>query len=279
MAIRAGLSAWVIAAVLIAAPARAGDDRTVVLDYAIYIGGVETIRISFKTQLRATDYKMNMALDGQGVLNWWFSWTMSAFSEGRLADGAVMPVRAGADSHWNGKRRRTRLSYVGGGAPSAIIKPPAEDDDRDVVPLSLRRGARDLAVAVLAGLSRLDGNLDTNGLCDVGEAVFDGRWRYNLVLNHLGQDFLERNDYSPFSGSALRCGVKIERIARFRRNPSRRKWTKSDGATLWTGQAFANFPPVPVRMELDTVLGGLRAYLVRATLNKGGKIRRLAAAN
>ena len=25
-----------------------------------------------------------------------------------------------------------------------------------------------------------------------------------LVLNHLGQNFLERNDYSPFSGSALR---------------------------------------------------------------------------
>ena len=46
LAIRAGLSAWVIAAVLIAAPAPAGDDRTVVLDYAIYIGGFETIRIS-----------------------------------------------------------------------------------------------------------------------------------------------------------------------------------------------------------------------------------------
>jgi len=74
LVIRVGLSACVIAPVLIAAPARAGDDRTVVLDYAIYIGGFETIRISFKTQLRATDYKMNMALDGQGVLNWWFSW-------------------------------------------------------------------------------------------------------------------------------------------------------------------------------------------------------------
>ena len=204
---------------------------------------------------------------------------VSAFSEGRLGDGAVMPVRAGADSHLNGKHRRTRLSYVGGWETGPIIKPPADEDDRDVVPLPLRPGARDLAVAVLAGLSRLDGSLDTNGRCDVGEAAFDGRWRYNLVLSHLGQDFLERNDYSPFSGSALRCGVKIERIAWFRRNLSRRKWTKSDRVTLWTGQAFANIPPVPVRMELDTVLGGLRAYLARATLNKGGNICRLAAAN
>ena len=143
----------------------------------------------------------------------------------------------------------------------------------------MRCGARDLAVAVLAGLSRLDEILDTNGRSDVGEAVFDGRWLYNLVLNHLGQDLMERNDYSPISGSALRCGVKIERIAWFRRNHSRRKWTKSDGAKLWTGQAFANFPPVPERMELDTILGGFRKYLVRTTLNNGSRIRPLPAAN
>lgn len=278
LAIGTVFSAWLIAALMLAAPARADDDRTVMLDYAIYIGGFETIKISFKTELRATDYKMKMALDGQGVLNWWFSWTMSAFSEGRLADGTVVPVRAGADSHWNGKRRRTRLSYVGGGAPSTVIKPSADDDDRDAVPPDLQRGARDLAGAVLAGLSRLGGNLEGSGGCTVREAVFDGRRRYNLVLDHQGRDFIERNDYSPFSGAALRCGVKIERIAGFRRNFEPSRWRKSEGATLWIGRAFANFPPVPVRMELDTVFGGFRAHLVRATLKEGGQTRHLAAA-
>ena len=110
------------------------------------------------------------------------------------------------------------------------------------------------------------------------EAVFDGRRRYNLVLDHLGQDFIQRNDYSAFSGSALRCRVKIERIAGFKRKTTRSKWRKTDGATLWIGRAFANFPPVPVRLALDTDLGGLRAYLVQATLTEGGQIRRLAAA-
>jgi hypothetical protein len=113
----------------------------------------------------------------------------------------------------------------------------------------------------------------------VREAVFDGRRRYNLVLAHLGQDIIERNDYSAFSGAALRCSVKIERIAGFRRKPSRLKWRTSDGATLWIGQVFAKFPPVPVRIEMDTVLGGLRVHLVRATLKEGTKIRHLAAAH
>lgn len=272
--IRAVLAASAVACVLAAMPARANDDRTVTLDYAVYIGGSETIRITFETALQATEYKMKMALDGQGILNWWFSWKMSAFSEGRLANGAVVPVRAGADSAWNGKRRRTRLNYVGDGPPSAVILPSADDEDRDVVPPPLRIGARDLAGAVLAALSRMD---RSNG-CSVREAVFDGRRRYNLVLKQLGQDIIRRSDYSPFSGPALRCGIKVERIAGYRRNFKPSRWRKSGGATIWIGRVFRTIPPVPVRMELDTVLGALRAHLVKATLVQGGQIRHLAAA-
>jgi hypothetical protein len=278
-AIVTGVSACVIATALTAAPVQAKDDRTVSLDYTIHVGGFETMRVSFNTALSATNYKMKMALDGQGVLDWWFSMRMSAFSEGRLAGGAFVPVRAGADSAWNGEQRQIRLSYVDGGPPTTVIKPSADDDDRDVVPPNLRADARDLAGAVLAGLAQLNGRLDKNGGCTVREAVFDGRRRYNLVLAHLGQDIIERNDYSAFSGAALRCSVKIERIAGFRRKPSRLKWRTSDGATLWIGQVFAKFPPVPVRIEMDTVLGGLRVHLVRATLKEGTKIRHLAAAH
>jgi hypothetical protein len=277
LAIKTGIFACLIAAVLTVTPARAETERNLTLDYVVYIGGLETIRFSFDTQLRATGYKIKMALEGQGVLDWWFSWSVRAFSEGRLADGAVVPIRSGADSSWNGKRRHTRLRYMGSKAPTVVIKPPADDDDRDVVPPELRSGARDPAGAILAGLSQLDRLLDQSGTCTAREAVFDGRRRYNLVLDHLGQDVIERNDYSPFSGPALRCQVKIERIAGFRRNPKSMRWRRSEGTTLWIGRVFANFPPVPVRMELETVFGGFRAYLVRATLTEGDRIRRLAA--
>ena len=278
---RIGKTAYLLGVALVSfafyaqSPANATDERTVKLDYAVYIGGSETIRISFDTALRATDYKMKMSLDGQGFLNWWFSWSMSAFSEGQMNNGKVMPVRAGADSAWNGKQRRTRLTYKDGGPPATLIEPPAENEDRDVVPPALRVGARDLAGAVLAMLTRLE---KTQG-CDLREAVFDGRRRYNLVLDQRGHDTIPRNDYSAFSGKALRCGVKVERIAGYRRNFEPSRWRSSEGATLWIGRVFDNIPPVPVRMELDTRLGGLRAHLVQATLTEGGEIRHLAAAN
>lgn len=265
---------------LAALPARAAAEREATLNYAIYVGGFETIRIAFHTALGPADYRMKMSLDGLGVLDWWFSWTMSAFSEGRLAGGAVVPVRAGAQGSWRGKHWRMRLSYDGAGPPIAVIKPPPdEDDDRDPVPHALRAGARDLAGAVLAGMSRLDASLSGDGGCAVREAVFDGRRRYDLVLGDLGRDVLQRNGYSPFSGPALRCRVKIDRIAGFRRDAGSSRWRRSDdGATLWIGRVFAGFPPVPVRMELETPFGGLRAYLVGATMREGSRSQSLAQA-
>lgn len=258
---------------------RAQNDRTVKLDYAIYVGGFETIRVSFHTSLTASTYKMKMAMDGQGILDWWFSMKMSAFSEGRLAQGTYLPVRAGADSTWNGEDRKIRLSYIKGEAPIAVIKPPAEDDDRDEVPPALRMNSRDLAAAVLAGLSQLTGKFDKSNGCDAREAVFDGRRRYDLVMAPLGKEKLEPSNYSAFSGPALRCTVKIDKIAGFKRKPKRSKWRTSDDATLWVGQVFAKFPPVPVRIDMDTLLGAVRVHLVRATLKDGSETRSLAAAN
>ena len=266
-------AAGVVAALFASTTVRAADDRTAKLEYALYIGGFETIRVSFDAQLRAADFKMKMALNGKGVLDWWFSWSMSAYSEGRLTDGDVIPVRAGAHSAWNGERRELQLRYSGDGPPETTIRPSAVDDDRDDVPLPLRAGTRDLAGAVLAALSQL-----TKGeTCSSKEPVFDGRRRYNLVLEHLGREDLQRNDYSVFSGPALRCRLEIDRVAGFKKNP-RRQWSNADEATLWIGHVSPNFPPVPVRLGLDTIFGAVRAHLVGATITVDGKTTQLATA-
>jgi hypothetical protein len=271
--VRTGVAACAVAALFASTAVRAADERAAKLDYALYIGGFETIRVSFETKLRAADYKMKMALNGKGILDWWFSWTMSAYSEGQLADGDVIPVRAGAHSAWNGKRRELRLSYSGDGPPQTVIRPVPDGDDRDDVPLPLRAGTRDLAGAVLAALSRLN----QAERCSLSEPVFDGRRRYNLVLEHLGREELTRTDYSVFSGPALRCRLEIDRVAGFRKNPGR-QWSESDSATVWIGHVSPNFPPVPVRLGLDTTFGAVRAHLVGATITEGGKTWQLAAA-
>lgn len=256
------------------APAQAVENRRVTLDYAVYVGGWETIKVSFDTSFRAKAYHMKTALDGQGVLNWWFDWKMSAFSEGRLADGRVIPVRAGADSQWNGKHRQTRIFYPVSGLPTVSITPPAGDDDRKPVPDALRAGTRDLAGAVLTLLS----GIGRKGGCNLREPVFDGRRRYDLVMTQLDRVKMAASDYSPFSGPAYKCSLKVNAIAGYKRNrENRRKWRKSDATTVWIGTVFDHVPPVPVRMQLDTVVGALIVHLVKANLHAGGTVRQLSA--
>lgn len=256
-----------------AAPVQAMENRRVTLDYAVYVGGWETIKVSFDTNFRPDAYHMKTALDGQGVLNWWFDWKMSAYSEGRLADGRAIPVRAGADSQWNGKHRQTRIFYPVSGLPRVDITPPAKDDDRDPVPDALRAGTRDLSGAVLTLLS----TIGRKGGCTLREPVFDGRRRFDLVMTQLERVQMLASEYSPFSGAAYKCSLKIDAIAGYKRNrENRRKWRTSDNTTIWVGSVFDTVPPVPVRMQMDTVVGALIVHLVDAKLHVNGKIRPLS---
>ncbi len=251
------------------------DGRHLALNYDIYVGGLRTLNISYDALLKQDEYDMKMALKGRGVLDWWFSWTMKAFSEGKVAEGAIVPVRAGADSSWSGKRRQTRITYVSNGLPKVEITPTPEDaEKRPKVPAELRREARDLAGAVLAALTRVG----RTGRCDVREPVFDGRRRYDLLLEHLGEDRLEASRYSPFAGPALRCRVSVDRIAGYREGEGQSRWRSKDEATIWLGRPFEGSLPVPVQLEMDTVAGAMRAYLTDGTASADGRHLRLTAA-
>ena len=266
------LALWLLVVSGWSAPAGAAEQRRLVLDYVVYVGGWETVKISFVAKLKPDAYDLTMALNGEGVLDWWFKLRLDAFSRGRVKDGDIIPERAGADSSWNGKQRQTRLLYSASGPPKVELTPPPKSDDRDPVPVELQRGTRDLAGAAFAMLT----NIERRGGCDLREPVFDGRRRYDLRLAQLGQETMAPSDYSPYTGQADRCSFRIDRIAGYRKKNSPSKWRKPDFATLWVGKVFDGVPPLPIRAQIDTVVGGLVTHLVNAKLSAGGEIRQLS---
>ena len=275
----AGCGAVALAVALLAAglapvQARAAESRHLLLEYEVYVGGFHTFSIAYDAQLGPASYDVTVSLDGRGIMDWWFAWTMKAFSQGRLAGDGVVPVRAGADSSWKGKHRRTRLFYPPDGPPAVELDPLPDEDDGEEVRPALRKGARDLAGALFALLSRVG----AEKRCGGREPVFDGRRRYDLVLTHRGEERLEAGPNSPYAGPALRCTVEIERIAGYPRKPRRPGWRDANRASIWLAPAFAGLPPVPVRLELDTRMGSLRAHLAQATLAADGAVQRIAQA-
>lgn len=258
----------------VTAPALAAEkSRVLKLDYAIYVGGFRTIDINLNTTLRADRYDIKLGLKGDGLLDWLFKWTMRASSEGQISQGVILPRRAGHNSVWRGKKRSVRLEFPDKGFPTATVTPVPKQDDRKPVPLDKRLATRDLAGAILSYLMT-SGVTDS---CARSEPVFDGRRRYNLVFANETKVSLRKNGYSPYAGPALRCTLKLEKIAGFRTKTSRSRWVSEGSARVWIARAFEGALPIMVRLEMDTGFGGLVAHLVGAQQSYDGANTQLTA--
>ncbi len=234
--------------------------RMLKLDYAIYVGGFRMIDINLDTTLSADRYNIKLGLKGEGLLDWLFKWTMRASSEGKIEQREIVPRRAGHNSVWRGKKRSVRLVFPEKGFPTAVVTPAPKLDERKPVPMEKRLGTRDLAGAILSYLI----TMTSQDSCVRSEPVFDGRRRYNLVFENQKKVSLRKNTYSPYSGPALRCTLRLEKIAGFRTKTSRSRWVSNGLARVWIAQAFEGAPPILVRLEMDTGFGGLVTHLIGA---------------
>ena len=256
-----------------ASAAAAEKSRVLKLDYAIYVGGFRTIDINLNTTLSPDRYDIKLDLKGDGLLDWLFKWTMRASSAGQIKQGMIRPREAGHNSVWRGKKRSVRLVFPDKGFPTATVLPVPKLDDRKPVPPEERLATRDLAGAILSYLMASG----VKNSCARSEPVFDGRRRYNLVFENEAKVSLRKNTYSPYSGPALRCTLKLEKIAGFRTKTTRSRWVSEGSARIWIARAFDGALPIMVRLEMDTGFGGLIAHLVAARQSYGGTDTQLTA--
>jgi hypothetical protein len=261
------------AAVLLAAvPADAGE-RRITLGYEAYVGGFNALSVGLDAGLQPHGYVVDFRFSTQGAVSWLVSWTMNAFSRGAVQDLRIVPVSAGADSLWSGRKRTTRLDYRSDGSVAVEIVPPIRDaDERTPVPDALKRGTVDLTSALLATLRAVG----QEGRCQRREKVFDGRRRYDMVFEDGGRGRLGADAPTVYHGPTVVCRLSLEHIAGFRKTSSGFGWAKGEEAYVHVAKIFEGSPPVPVALEYDTGIGLLRAYLTEATFADGERQERLA---
>lgn len=273
------------------APATVPAPRVQVdLDYRVYYAGARVGGMVVDIGLGPRAYEMKMHLETVGLAGKLFPWWMNAHSRGSVDGTGVTPGAAGQRNQWRGKDRWVELRYREGEAIIIGAEPAPDEDDRDAVNGSMRRNTLDLASAVL----RVILSMDRGRRCGGSIPVFDGRRRYDMVLRHHSTERLSATSHSPYSGPAESCAVTMKRIGGFKRDDDRygdgesettygydsdrgRGWREEDRhAHIWIGRVFADAPPMPVRLELDTPYGTLRAHLYEAEADVGGDRRRLA---
>jgi hypothetical protein len=250
-----------------AAGQSATGQRAVDLSYKIYVGGFHVADISVDLDLAPENYDIAAKVKTSGMVGRMFPWWMQAYSKGQIFGAGVMPVSAGQRNSWKGRERFLDMKFTDGVARIERIAPKPETDDRDKVPEAMRTGVVDLASALVSIIRKMDGD-DT---CSAQVAVFDGRRRYDLIAKPDGVEKLRPNGYTPFVGDTVNCELRIRKKVGFKNNDDS-GWNDGDrSARVWMGKAFADVPPVPVRLTLDTPFGDLVAHLSAASHTSDGE--------
>lgn len=246
-------------------PANATDGKVVRLSYDVYVGLFYVVAADAELRISADHYDVVTHARSKGLAALFFSWQSEARSEGRRANGRLLPRLHKVTGKWKGEGRRVRVTYDGPGRIEFEVVPPSDGAERDPVPRPLTVGTVDPLSATLSVLLRIAGG----GNCDGEFPVFDGRRRYDMIMRAGASAKLSALHSSVFAGPAQRCDIKLRRIAGFWKKPSRFGRQTTD-PVLWVARPFDGVPPVPVRFTAETGFGDLRIHLTR--IQMGGRI-------
>lgn len=238
--------------------ARADQESRYLIGYEILLSGFTVGDIQITAEFSSNKYRILANTRNSGVLRLLAGFTSRAESDGRTNLGKVMPLNHRADNVWVGEKRYVRNAYDNDGGVRAEVVPSAADDGRDQVPEHQRAGTIDpLSAAFQASLWA-----GSDHACEDRLPVFDGRRRYDLHFRRLGEEEIS----GPFySGTALRCHVRIDRIVGFSRTPWLLRSQASDTAHIWFATVVADLPPLPTRLRADLGLGTAEVILVSLT--------------
>ncbi len=247
-----------VAAIGLLAFASAAEAETIGARYEVYTGGFKALSIQARAAIGDRTYDVEANLKTTGAIDWILRFTQKVEGRGRIETTAT-PRLYISDGTFLGTPRLTRLDYRPDGGVDARLDPPNnDDDDRTPVPEAMKAGTIDPITAFVA-LNRAA--VASGSPCSGKVPIFDGRRRFNLVLEEDGVTAVEPSQYTAFSGPALRCKVHMERLAGFQRNP--RFNARPPGVSILYVARFGERETwLPVRLESDSGFGLVVGHLV-----------------
>lgn len=186
-------------------------------------------------------YRMTASVDTGGPMQQLFPWGVNAETVGRMTQGLARPDRFRFDSMTAGRPRHMAIDFGPNGARVARAEPPVASG----VPMEATRGAFDPMTAFV----HVGRALAAGQGCNMTVPVFEGRWRYDLVLRDHGREQLQPTAMAPVGGQAHRCEVGFRPVAGF--DPRQLAGWENVSGRAWFLPSGGPGPWFPVRIEAD----------------------------
>lgn len=262
------LLAGFLAATAAAPPARAEDEANRLrFSFDFYSGGAQLMTVDTQAVRQGPQYRGESTARSTGIFDFLMRLRSLNTVEGRIDAGVVTPRRFVTDADWRFSKRRVDITWNARGEAISVAEPPPEQDDRDPVTPAQTVGALD---PLSAALSQVLYTADRP--CETRVPIFDGRRRYDLVMTLDGEDTFAPTDYTTFSGRALRCAIRVERIAGYAKNAEEQNREFDKHRTmLWVARYADQKLLVPVRLVADSFFGSVIGHLTFAEID--GQVR------
>jgi hypothetical protein len=245
---------------LFGAPARAQDAQPAHLTFAVYAAGFNVLNMEGDVDLGGPRYRVDLTYHTAGVFGALIRSNISSFVQGVWSGARPAPLRFASWGTLRGNIRRTTIDYEDNQPIIRALEPP-QDEDRDPVPPVLQHNTID----TLSAMAMLIRQVTVTGRCDGHVDTFDGRRATQITASTAGQEVLQAEGRSSFSGPALRCEIVGVQVGGFQHDTDEAELHRPHYSTAWLARVLPGSPPLPVRVVFETrFFGHATAYLTEA---------------
>ncbi len=239
--------------------------------YQIYAGGINAVTAKLAMIKTEDDYSVAVTAFTRGFLGWMVPWEGTFETHGYETTefkDARQPRMHQSSTSWDNEVERKTYTYkTNGEFESLVIQVDDKKAKTQKVDAELTKDSLDILTATLNVLD----SVASGGPCQGSDEIFDGKRRYKIMFNDMGQQQLEHTRYNVFDGKAEECTVEVKPIAgAWHKKP--RGWlsiqeqgrAKGTMPTLWvakenkaTDETFA----LPVKLRVKTQYGTLFMHM------------------
>jgi hypothetical protein len=242
-----------------------GPASTVQLVWQVYLGGFNLGNIGIKSSFAGNSYSAVSRLKTAGVVNSFYEAIIDATSVGAVANTGLQPQKY--DSNTNNEKTNQKVGLTYSAAGIQLFSDPPYNTERFPVTEDQKRGTLDPLSGLVFALSGI--SQSATKPCGETVRVFDGRRRYDIELNYVGQDKVKTD--GGYSGPAVKCTVIYKQLAGFK--PNLNKGKSIPVITTWLApmESSAGGPVkkfmVPVKIMTDTPYGVALAHARKVTVD------------
>jgi hypothetical protein len=239
---------------LMALPDAAHAQARLEATYVAKLAGIPVGKGAWTVSLNGDHFVTAASGGTSGWLRAFSTGSGTSAARGRLSGEQIIPSTYAATLEINKKSDDIRMELNNTGVKTFSINPePPEDPARIPITEESKRGVKDPMSAILLRV-RGTGHPLSEDACRAASSVFDGRLRYDVVLEYRRMDQVKAE--KGYQGPSVVCGVRFTPVAGH--NPERKavKYIASQNQIeVWLVPIGATRFLVPFRVTSPTPVG------------------------